>query len=55
MEFVNRLDWSALRLAISKSGSLFGLLHQIEWAITCRAVAEYGGNKSRAARILGRI
>ena len=54
MEFVNRLDWSALRLAISKSGSLSGLLHQIEWAITCRAVTEYGGNKSRAARILGR-
>ncbi|TKB76291.1 MAG: hypothetical protein E8D45_06385 [Nitrospira sp.] len=53
-EFMNRLDWSVLRLALRKGGSLSGLLHQVEWAITSRAVVEYGGNKSRAARVLGR-
>jgi hypothetical protein len=29
-------------------------LNYLEWTITRRAVAEYGGNKSRAAKILGR-
>lgn len=53
-EFVNRLEWPALLLAVRKSGSLSALLNQIEWAITRRTVAEYGGNKSRAARLLGR-
>ena len=54
MEFVKRIEWPALRLALRKCGSLSALLGQIEWAITSRAVAESGGNKSRAARALGR-
>jgi hypothetical protein len=29
-------------------------LNYLEWSITRRAVAEYGGNKSRAAKVLGR-
>jgi hypothetical protein len=29
-------------------------LNYLEWTITRRAVAEYGGNKSRAAKVLGR-
>jgi hypothetical protein len=30
---------------------LTGLLNYLEWTITRRAVAEYGGNKSHAAKI----
>jgi hypothetical protein len=29
-------------------------LNYLEWTITRRAVAEYGGNKSHAAKVLGR-
>ena len=54
MEFVKHIEWSTLRLALRKSGSLSTLLGQVEWAITSRAIEEYGGNKSRAARTLGR-
>ena len=36
------------------SGSLTGLFNHVEWTITRRAVAEYGGNKSRDAKVLGR-
>lgn len=54
LEFINRLRWPTLLLAVRKSGSLSALLKHIEWAITGRAVAEYGGNKTLAARILGR-
>jgi hypothetical protein len=32
----------------------FLFLNYLEWTITRRAVAEYGGNKSRAAKVLGR-
>jgi hypothetical protein len=53
-ELVDRVDWSALFKTLQTRGSLTGLLKYLEWTITCRAVAEYGGNKSRAAKILGR-
>ncbi|MEX5215429.1 MAG: sigma 54-interacting transcriptional regulator [Nitrospiraceae bacterium] len=53
-EFVDRLEWSALLHTLRKHGSLSALLNQVEWAITRRTVAEYGGNKSRAAKVLGR-
>jgi DNA-binding NtrC family response regulator len=39
---------------LETSGSLTGLLNHLEWTITRRAITEYGGNKSRAAKILGR-
>ena len=51
-ELVDRVDWGALLKTLEKSGSLTGLLNYLEWTITRRAVAEYGGNKSRAAKIL---
>lgn len=54
MEYVNRIEWSAVLMALRTSGSLSDLLHQVEWAITRRTVSEYGGNKSRAAKVLGR-
>ena len=53
-DFVDRLAWTALQQTLKNTGSLTGLLNQLEWIITRRAVAEYGGNKSRAARLLGR-
>jgi transcriptional regulator with GAF, ATPase, and Fis domain len=54
VELVDRVDWSALLKTLETRGSLTGLLNYLEWSITRRAVAEYGGNKSRAAKVLGR-
>jgi transcriptional regulator with GAF, ATPase, and Fis domain len=53
-EMVDRVDWSALLKTLETRGSLTGLLNYLEWTITRRAVTEYGGNKSRAAKVLGR-
>jgi len=53
-ELMDRVDWSALLKTLETRGSLTGLLNYLEWTITRRAVAEYGGNKSRAAKVLGR-
>jgi transcriptional regulator with GAF, ATPase, and Fis domain len=53
-ELVDRVDWTALLKTLETKGSLTGLLNYLEWTITRRAVAEYAGNKSRAAKVLGR-
>ena len=53
-ELVDRVEWGALLKTLEHSGSLTGLLNHVEWTITRRAIAEYGGNKSRAAKVLGR-
>jgi two-component system response regulator HydG len=53
-ELLNRVEWSALLKTLEHSGSLTGLLNHVEWTMTRRAIAEYGGNKSRAAKVLGR-
>jgi len=53
-ELVDRVDWNALLKTLETRGSLTGLLNHLEWAITRRTVTEYGGNKSRAAKVLGR-
>jgi transcriptional regulator with GAF, ATPase, and Fis domain len=53
-DLVDRVDWAALLKTLEHRGSLTGLLNHVEWTITRRAVAEYGGNKSRAAKVLGR-
>jgi transcriptional regulator with GAF, ATPase, and Fis domain len=53
-ELIDHIEWGALLKTVEKSGSLTELLNRVEWSITRRAVAEYGGNKSRAAKILGR-
>ena len=53
-DLVDRVAWSALLKTLETRGSLTGLLNYLEWTITRRAVAEYGGNKSRAAKVLGR-
>jgi transcriptional regulator with GAF, ATPase, and Fis domain len=51
---VGQLQWGDLLKTLEQSGSLTGLLNHLEWIITRRAVAEYGGNKTRAAKVLGR-
>ena len=53
-DFVDRIDWNRMLQSLETRGSLTGLLNHLEWAITRRAVTEYGGNKSRAAKVLGR-
>ena len=53
-DLVNRIEWPALLQTLRRTGSLTSLLSQLEWTITHRAIVEYGGNKSRAARALGR-
>ena len=53
-EFIDRIDWKTMLQSLETRGSLTGLLNHLEWAITRRAVTEYGGNKSRAAKVLGR-
>ena len=53
-ELIDHIEWGALLKTVEKCGSLTELLNRVEWSITRRAVAEYGGNKSRAAKILGR-
>ena len=53
-ELIDHIEWGALLKTLEKSGSLTELLNHVEWSITRRAVAEYGGNKSRAAKVLGR-
>lgn len=53
-DLLEHVEWDALEKTLEKSGSLTGLLNHLEWTITRRAVAECGGNKSRAAKVLGR-
>ena len=53
-ELVDRVEWASLLKTLEHRGSLTGLLNHVEWTITRRAIAEYGGNKSRAAKVLGR-
>ena len=53
-DLIDRIEWGALLRTLEKSGSLTELLNHVEWTITRRAVVEYGGNKSRAAKVLGR-
>jgi hypothetical protein len=48
------VEWGALLNTIEKSGSLTELLNRVGWSVTRRAVAEYCGDKSRAAKIPGR-
>jgi transcriptional regulator with PAS, ATPase and Fis domain len=54
VDLLDRVEWNALEKTLEKSGSLTGFLHHLEWTITRRAVVECGGNKSRAAKVLGR-
>ena len=47
-------DWSRCAELLKRHGSLGELLTMIEWQIVSKAMAAHGGNKSRAAKALGR-
>ncbi len=51
---LENLGWRDIRQGIASSGSLTALLKRIEWQLVKKAIAEEGGNKSRAATLLGR-
>ena len=47
-------DWPRFAALLKQHGSLDELLTRIEWHIVTKAMAAHGGNKSRAAKALGR-
>jgi len=47
-------DWPRFASLLKQHGSLDELLTRIEWHIVTKAMAAHGGNKSRAAKALGR-
>jgi len=47
-------DWSHFASLLKQHGSLDELLARIEWHIVTKAMAAHDGNKSRAAKALGR-
>ncbi len=47
-------DWAHCSRLLKQHGSLDELLLLIEWQIASRAMAAHDGNKSRAAKALGR-
>jgi transcriptional regulator with GAF, ATPase, and Fis domain len=53
-DLVDRVEWPLIVQALKGGKGLTDLLKRIEWALIKRAVKEHGGNKTAAARILGR-
>ncbi len=53
-DLVDRVEWPLILQALKGGNGLTDLLGRIEWALIQRAVKETGGNKTAAARILGR-
>jgi transcriptional regulator with GAF, ATPase, and Fis domain len=47
-------DWARCAELLKQHGSLDELLARVEWQIVSTAMAAHGGNKSRAAKALGR-
>jgi len=53
-DLVDRVEWPLIAQGLKDGKGLTDLLKRIEWALIQRAVKEHGGNKTAAARILGR-
>jgi two-component system response regulator HydG len=53
-DLVDRVEWPLIVQALKGGKGLTGLLKRIEWALIKRAIKEHGGNKTAAARLLGR-
>lgn len=53
-DLMNRIEWSLIVQAFKDGQGLTGLIKRIELALIRRAVREHGGNKTAAARLLGR-
>ncbi len=53
-DLVDRVEWPLIVQALKGEKGLTDLLKRIEWVLIKRAVKEHSGNKTAAARILGR-
>jgi DNA-binding NtrC family response regulator len=53
-EVVERVEWPLILQALKSGKGLTGLLKRIEWGLIQRAIKENSGNKTHAARLLGR-
>ena len=53
-DLVDRIDWPLIIQALKYGRGLTGLIKRIEWALIQRAIKEHAGNKTAAARMLGR-
>ena len=53
-DLFDRVEWQLIEQALKDENGLTGLLKRVEWALIQRSLKEHGGNKTAAARILGR-
>ena len=53
-DLVDRIEWPLIVEALKNGKGLTGLLKRIEWALIQRSLKEHAGNKTAAARLLGR-
>src|SRR5207253_10721916 len=53
-DLVDRMEWPLIVEALKNGKGLTGLLKRIEWALIQRSLKEHAGNKTAAARLLGR-
>jgi DNA-binding NtrC family response regulator len=53
-DLVDRVEWPLIIQALKNGHGLTGLIKRIEWALIRRAIKEHAGNKTAAARLLGR-
>ena len=53
-EVIERVEWPLIIQTLQAGKGLTGLLKRIEWSLIRRAIKENSGNKTRAARLLGR-
>ncbi|HEX9284937.1 MAG TPA: sigma 54-interacting transcriptional regulator, partial [Nitrospirales bacterium] len=53
-DLLDRVEWPLIVQALKEGKSLTGLIRRIEMALIRRAVKEHAGNKTAAARLLGR-
>jgi transcriptional regulator with GAF, ATPase, and Fis domain len=53
-DLVDRVEWPLVVQGLKEGKGLTDLLKRIEWALIKRAIKEHSGNKTAAARLLGR-
>src|SRR5438309_423768 len=53
-DLMDRVEWPLIVQAVKNGHGLTGLIKRIEWALIRRAIKEHAGNKTAAARLLGR-
>jgi transcriptional regulator with GAF, ATPase, and Fis domain len=53
-DLMDRVEWPLIIQALKNGHGLTGLIKRIEWALIRRAIKEHAGNKTAAARLLGR-